>query len=133
MAFPLLDDLEHWRNRAEESQRHCMWYSERARSVADQLSDPESKRTTLEVRKRALAAVLRIKAGAGIQFNEHCDDLPADAVFRHACRLGFEGIVSKRLGSPYRSGRSRDWLKMKNPNAPAAEREAEEDWGRERW
>ena len=33
----------------------------------------------------------------------------------HACKLGLEGIVSKRLGSPYRSGRSRDWLKMKKP------------------
>ena len=44
--------------------------------------------------------------------------------------LGFEGIVSKRLGSSYRSGRSRDWLKMKNPNAPAVKREAQEDWGR---
>jgi bifunctional non-homologous end joining protein LigD len=53
-------------------------------------------------------------------------------VFRHACKLGFEGIVSNRLGSPYRSGRSRDWLKMKNPNAPAVKREAEEDWGRDR-
>jgi ATP-dependent DNA ligase len=39
-------------------------------------------------------------------------------LFAHACKLGFEGIVSKDLGSPYRSGRSRDWLKMKNPNAP---------------
>jgi ATP-dependent DNA ligase len=87
----------------------------------------------LETRKRALAAVLRIKAGVGIQFNDHCDDLPADVVFRHACKLGFEGIVSKRLGSPYRSGRSRDWLKMKNPNAPAVKREAEEDWGKGRW
>ena len=40
-----------------------------------------------------------------------------------------EGIVSKRLGSPYRSGRSPDWLKMKNPAAPAVKREAEEDGG----
>jgi hypothetical protein len=44
-----------------------------------------------------------------------------------------EGIVSKRLGSRYRSGRSPDSLKFKNPNAPAVKREAEEDWGRERW
>ena len=51
-------------------------------------------------------------------------------VFRHACKLGFEGIVSKRLGSPYRSGRSRDWIKSKNPAAPAVKRETEEDWGR---
>ena len=47
----------------------------------------------------------------------------------HACKMGLEGIVSKRLGSRYRSGRSPDWLKMKNPAAPAVKREAEEDWG----
>jgi hypothetical protein len=41
--------------------------------------------------------------------------------------LRFECIVSKREGSPYRSGRSPDWLKMKNPDAPAVKREAEED------
>jgi bifunctional non-homologous end joining protein LigD len=97
------------------------------------LNGRDMRREPLEVRKRALAAVLLKKAMTGIHFNEHCDDLPADVVFRHACKLGFEGIVSKRLGSPYRSGRSRDWLKMKNPNAPAVKREAEEDWGRERW
>jgi bifunctional non-homologous end joining protein LigD len=45
-------------------------------------------------------------------------------------QLGFEGIVSKRLGSPYRSGRSRHWVKSKNPKHPAVKREAEEDWGR---
>jgi hypothetical protein len=50
----------------------------------------------------------------------------------HACKLGCEGIVSKRLGSRYRSGRSPDWLKMKDSDAPAVKREAEEDWGRER-
>jgi ATP-dependent DNA ligase len=36
--------------------------------------------------------------------------------------------VSKRLGSPYRSGRSQHWIKSKNPAAPAVKREAEEDW-----
>ena len=60
-------------------------------------------------------------------------DLPADVLFRHACKLGFEGIVSKRLGSPYVSGRSRHWIKSKNPAAPAVKREAEEDWGAKRW
>jgi ATP-dependent DNA ligase len=43
---------------------------------------------------------------------------------------GLEGIVSKRLGSRYRSGRSPDWRKFKNPAAPAVKREAEEEWGR---
>jgi ATP-dependent DNA ligase len=38
------------------------------------------------------------------------------------------GIVSNRLGSRYRSGRSPEWLKFKNPEAPVAKREIEEDW-----
>jgi hypothetical protein len=50
-------------------------------------------------------------------------------VFREACKLGCGGIVSKRLGSMYRQGRSPHWMKVKNPNAPAVKREAEEDWG----
>ena len=54
-------------------------------------------------------------------------DGDGDIVFKYACKLGCEGIVSKRLGSPYRSGRSPHWLKIKNPLAPAAKREAEED------
>jgi bifunctional non-homologous end joining protein LigD len=41
-----------------------------------------------------------------------------------------EGIVSKRRSSPYSSGRSPHWLKAKNPESPAARREAVEDWGR---
>jgi hypothetical protein len=64
--------------------------------------------------------------------NEHCNDPAGGRCIRHACKLGFEGIVSKRLSSLYRSGRSRDWLKMKNSDAPAVKREAEEGWGRER-
>jgi ATP-dependent DNA ligase len=51
-------------------------------------------------------------------------------VFAHACKLGLEGIVSKRRSSRYRSGRSPDWIKSKNPDAPAVRREVEEDWGR---
>ena len=82
----------------------------------------------LETRKATLASLLR-KAMAGLKFNEHLTH-DGDAVFRHACALGLEGIVSKRLGSRYTSGRTRDWLKMKNPAAPAVKREAEEDWGR---
>jgi ATP-dependent DNA ligase len=53
-----------------------------------------------------------------------------ETVFRHACKMGLEGIVSKRKDSAYRSGRSPDWLKMKNPSAAAVTREAEEDWGK---
>jgi len=51
-------------------------------------------------------------------------------VFAHACKMGLEGIVSKRKTSTYRSGRSTDWLKSKNPACEAVRREEEEDWGR---
>jgi two-component system, NtrC family, sensor kinase len=51
-----------------------------------------------------------------LQLNEHIAE-HGDIVFRHACQLGFEGIVSKRLGSPYVSGRSRYWIKSKNPSS----------------
>ena len=49
-------------------------------------------------------------------------------VFDHACRMGLEGIVSKRLDAPYRSGLSKVWLKSKNPLSEAVRREREEDW-----
>ena len=51
-------------------------------------------------------------------------------MFAHACKLGLEGIVSKRRESPYRSGRSPHWIKSKNPVCAAVKREAEEDWSR---
>jgi len=59
--------------------------------------------------------------------NEHYEGDGA-IIYKHACKLGCEGIVSKRLGSPYKSGRSAHWVKVKNPAAPAVTREAEEDW-----
>lgn len=43
-------------------------------------------------------------------------------LFRHACLMGLEGLVSKRLDRPYRGGRSKDWIKMKNRKHPAMER-----------
>jgi hypothetical protein len=43
---------------------------------------------------------------------------------------GFEGIVSKRLTAPYRSGPSRDWIKVKNPDSPAMVRHREGRWWR---
>ena len=80
--------------------------------------------------RRRLASVLR-KSRPGLRLNEHLEHPEGVVVFQHACQLGCEGIVSKRLGSRYRSGRSPDWLKFKNPAAPAVRREEEEeDWGR---
>ena len=75
---------------------------------------------TLFERKNALRWVLR-NASDGIQYVEHTGGDGAQ-MFRAVCRLGLEGIVSKRLKSVYRSGPSETWIKVKNPKAPAATR-----------
>ena len=95
-----------------------------------ELDSKDLRRTALEERKHSLANVL-YRERDGIVFNQHYDGDGA-IIFKGACALGCEGIVSKRLGSPYRSGRSDHWLKIKNPAAPAVKREAEEDWGGKR-
>ena len=62
-----------------------------------------------------------------IRFNEHLTG-DGPTVFEHVCRIGLEGIVSKRTDAPYRSGPSRTWLKSKNPASEAVRREREEEW-----
>ena len=91
-----------------------------------ELDGEDLRRMPIEQRKRKLATLLR-RPHAGIVMNEVFEG-DSDILFAHACKLGCEGIVSKRLGSHYRSGRSTAWLKVKNPAAPAVRREAEEDW-----
>jgi hypothetical protein len=66
---------------------------------------------------------------------DHIDrlELAGDAIAKHSWLNSSSTLsIRLRLGSRYRSGRSPDWLKMKNPAAPAMKREAEEDWGRGR-
>jgi bifunctional non-homologous end joining protein LigD len=77
--------------------------------------------------RKAKLAKLLARAPVGIVFNEHTDQDGA-VVFRHACKMGLEGIVSKRLAAPYWSGPSRDWLKVKNPDSPAMVRFREGRW-----
>jgi bifunctional non-homologous end joining protein LigD len=79
-------------------------------------------------RKNALARLLH-NTRAGILFNEHiADDGPV--VFAHACRLGAEGIVSKKVDSAYQSGPCRVWIKVRNPASIAVQRERSEIWNR---
>jgi hypothetical protein len=92
------------------------------------LDREDLRRDPLAVRKATLASVLS-RATPGLRFTEHMDEEDGPLVFQHACKLGLEGIVSKRRDSFYSSGRSPHWIKSKNPNAPAVKREAEEDWG----
>ena len=93
-----------------------------------ELDGEDLRRSSIEYRKRKLAKLVR-KPQLGIVLNEHYEG-DGEIIFKHACKLGCEGIVSKRIGSPCRSGRSRHWIKVKDPNAPAVKREDEEDWGR---
>jgi bifunctional non-homologous end joining protein LigD len=95
-----------------------------------ELDDKDLRHSPIEDRKGALAELLSRKHD-GIVLNAHYDGDGA-IIFKHACTLGCEGIVSKRLGTPYKSGRVNHWLKIKNPAAPAVKREAEEDWALKR-
>jgi ATP-dependent DNA ligase len=73
--------------------------------------------------KNALKWILRNSRG-GIQYVEHTEG-DGEKMFAAICKLGLEGIVSKKLTSVYRSGPSKAWLKVKNPKAPAATRSAD--------
>ena len=86
------------------------------------------RRNPLAARKATLERIVG-SAAPGIRFNEHMDHEDGPLVLLHPCKLGLEGIVSKRKDSLYRSGRSPHRIKSKNPNAPAVRREAEEDCG----
>ncbi len=91
-----------------------------------ELNGQDMRDRPLEERKAALKMLLR-RPHPGIAYNRTFD-VEGSIVFHHACKLGCEGIVSKRLGSLYRAGRSEHWIKVKNPAAPAVKREAEEEW-----
>jgi hypothetical protein len=104
------------------------WRCGADRFRSDRARRSRSRREPIEHRKRKLAKLLR-GPRPGIVLNEHYEG-DSEVVFQHACKLGCEGIVSKRIGSLYRSGRSPHWVKVKNPKAPAVKREAEEDWGK---
>ena len=94
-----------------------------------ELDGDDLRRDPLAVRKATLASLLR-RAAPGLRFNEHLDNEDGPLVFAHACKMGLEGIVSKRKDSHYRSGRSPHWIKSENPACAAVKREAEEDWRR---
>jgi bifunctional non-homologous end joining protein LigD len=64
-------------------------------------------------RKEALAALLAGQPKEGtIRLSDHVEG-SGEAFFRHACDFGLEGIISKRGDLPYRSGRGKDWVKVK--------------------
>ena len=75
-----------------------------------ELDGEDMRREPFETRKATLASLLK-RASPGLRLNEHIE-ADGPTMFAHACKMGLEGIVSKRKTSPYRSGRSPDWLKQ---------------------
>jgi ATP-dependent DNA ligase len=78
-------------------------------------------------RKRRLSKLISNTKTRAIQYGGHLTG-DGPAFFAHVCRMGLEGIVSKRTDAPYRSGLSKSWVKIKNPESAAVRREREETW-----
>ena len=93
-----------------------------------ELDGTDLRSLPIETRKATLASLLR-RSSATIRLSDHIEADGPD-VFAHACKLGAEGIVSKRLGSAYKSGPCHAWIKVKNPDAIAAQRTRSENWNR---
>lgn len=75
----------------------------------------------LHARKNHLARLLaRRRQGIFVSEFEYGEIGPD--LFRAACRMGLEGLVSKHRDHTYRAGRSANWIKIKNPNSPAMKR-----------
>ncbi|MBD9579102.1 DNA ligase D [Pseudomonas sp. BGr12] len=66
----------------------------------------------LEERRQALQRVLRGNANEALRYSEDFTDDPR-SILDSACRLGLEGLIGKRAGSPYSEKRSHDWIKLK--------------------
>jgi bifunctional non-homologous end joining protein LigD len=81
-----------------------------------EINGTDLRRDSWEVRRAILASILR-RARDGIRLSVHLAMTDGNTIFRHACTMGLEGVVAKRRDRPHRSGRSPDWIKVKNPNA----------------
>ena len=93
-----------------------------------ELDGEDLRREPIEVRKRTLKGLLR-RAHPGIAFNRHFE-VEGATVFRQACALGCEGIVSKRLGSPYRSGRAELLGEREEPGRASRQARGRGSWCR---
>jgi bifunctional non-homologous end joining protein LigD len=89
-----------------------------------ELDGEDLRSLPLEGRKAKLERIIR---NSGIALNEHTEGDGAE-IFRTACQMGLEGIVSKRRDMHYVAGKSKAWLKIKNPNSPAMLRLDDEEW-----
>ena len=103
--------------------RRCCW-----RSTCWSYDGDDLRELPLIERKQQLRPLIgTTKRWRAIQYVDHIKD-DGPTVFRYVCSMGLEGIVSKRMDLPCRSGPSKMWLKSKNPASAAVRREREEEW-----
>ncbi|WP_296258373.1 MULTISPECIES: DNA ligase D [unclassified Pseudomonas] len=76
------------------------------------LNGMDLREVPLEERRAALAKVLESNEDALLRFSEDFGETP-DALLNSACQMNMEGLIGKRVGSPYVSRRSDDWIKLK--------------------
>ncbi|MDH0747826.1 DNA ligase D [Pseudomonas sp. GD03842] len=76
------------------------------------LNGMDLRETPLEQRRAALAQVLEAREDDVLRFSEDFGETP-DALLNSACQMKMEGLIGKRVGSPYVSRRSDDWIKLK--------------------
>ncbi|MCU7251930.1 DNA ligase D [Pseudomonas koreensis] len=76
------------------------------------LNGVDLREVPVQERRAALATVLNGHEQPQLRFSEAFDEAP-DALLNSACQMQMEGLIGKRLGSPYVSRRSSDWIKLK--------------------
>jgi bifunctional non-homologous end joining protein LigD len=81
-------------------------------------NSPKEKwgRTTPFIERKAALGKLLFRSRDGIQYVEHAEG-HGDKMFAAVCHLGLEGIVSKKLNAPYKSGPSKAWLNQESQSA----------------
>ncbi len=77
--------------------------------------DGEALRPLPLVERKARLLSLLPDGPAALRYSDHLEGPDGPSLFRHACRMGLEGIVSKRADRAYKAGRCAHWLKLKNP------------------
>lgn len=85
------------------------------------MQDEDLRSLPLHLRKNNLARLLARRVD-GIFLSDFEQGEIGPDLFRHACLMGLEGLVSKRRDSPYRPGRSPNWIKIKNRTLHSIER-----------
>jgi bifunctional non-homologous end joining protein LigD len=91
------------------------------------LDDDDLRSLPMSMRKTNLARLLARRPDGIFTAPFEQGEIGPD-LFRAACNMGLEGLVSKRVDGPYRPGKSKNWLKVKNRKHPAMNRAKDFDW-----